>query len=188
MCIGWIPYPWPLLTCGLAVEKLHLGMPISEEDINKIIDIVSGQVKENLPPKVLRQVILQVLDRLEEGASQPVTQAPTTPPTEFSRIHSDLYQRIERTDTNRIIISAFGKNRPGVVAAISNVLADAGINIQDIQQNIMQEFFGMIMIAEMSASRVTFDAVKEQLLAIEQNLGCKLRVQHEDIFRYMHRI
>jgi len=163
-------------------------MPISEDDITKIIDIVSGQVREDLPPKVLRQVILQVLDRLEGKPSGETYRVPPAPPAQFGSGLSDLYQRIEQTDTNRIIIAAFGKNRPGVVAAISRILADLGVDIQDIQQNVMQEFFGMIMIAEMSEADGSFDSVKDQLMNAEKDLGCKILVQHEDIFRYMHRI
>jgi ACT domain-containing protein len=160
-------------------------MALSEGDIQKIIDLVSGQVRsEELPPKVLRQVIMQVVDRLE-GRISPRSEPPLADPALQS---VGLYEKIERTDSNRVIISSFGKDRPGVAAAITKALADGNISIQDIQQNIMQEFFGMIMIADMSTATITFDDLKNQLTEIENNLGCKILIQHEDIFRYMHRI
>jgi len=167
-------------------------MAISEDDIQKIVNLVSGQIKEDLPPKVLRSVIYQVLDRLsgrETTAPSTAAAGPSSSiiPSEQNRTQG-LYDRIERTDTNRIIISAFGKNRPGVVAAVSRILADGNVNIQDIQQNIMQEFFGMIMVADMSQASITFDDIKNRLTEVENNLGCKILTQHEDIFRYMHRI
>lgn len=167
-------------------------MSISEDDIQKIVNIVSGQIEQDLPPKVLRNVIYQVLDRLSEKQTSASTATPSGPsstiiPSEQNRTQG-LYDRIERTDTNRIIISAFGKNRPGVVAAISKILADGSVNIQDIQQNIMQEFFGMIMVADMSQASMSFDDIKNCLTEVENNLGCKILTQHEDIFRYMHRI
>jgi len=160
-------------------------MAMSEEDIGKIVDIVSGQIKEDLPARVLRQVILQVVDRLE-GRTTPAP-APTALPTDSYQT-TGLYARIEKTNSNRVIISAFGKDRPGIVAAISKVLSDSNIAIQDIRQNIMQEFFGMIMIADISKAAISFDDIKTQLGEIESSLGCKILIQHEDIFRYMHRI
>ncbi len=156
-------------------------MALSEIDIQKIIDLVSGQVRDrDLPPKVLRQVILQVVDRLEGR----IVPQPSTPELKST----GLYDSIEKTNSSRVIISAFGKDRPGVVAAIANTLADGNITIQDIQQNIMQEFFGMIMIADMSGATISFDDLKSSLDEIESSLGCKILTQHEDIFRYMHRI
>jgi ACT domain-containing protein len=161
-------------------------MALSETDIQKIIDLVSGQVKDrDLPPKVLRQVILQVVDRLEGRiAPQPITSQPITPELKST----GLYDSIENTNSSRVIISAFGKDRPGVVAAIAKTLADGNITIQDIQQNIMQEFFGMIMIADISGATISFDDLKSSLDEIESSLGCKILTQHEDIFRFMHRI
>ena len=157
-------------------------MALSESDIQKIIDLVSNQVRDQeLPPKVLRQVILQVVDRLEGRGTPAAVAGPALSST-------GLYEKIERTDASRVIISAFGKDRPGVVAAIANTLADGNITIQDIQQNIMQEFFGMIMIADISSATISFDDLKTCLSEIENNLGCKILIQHEDIFRYMHRI
>jgi len=162
-------------------------MALREEDINKIVDIVSGQMRDQeLPPKVLRQVILQVVDRLE-GRATPQGPSSTVIPTDNFKTPG-LYDRIEKTDSNRVIISAFGKDRPGVVAAISKVLADSNVTIQDIQQNIMQEFFGMIMIVDISQASRSLDDLKTDFEKIEQSLGCKILSQHEDIFRYMHRI
>jgi ACT domain-containing protein len=99
-----------------------------------------------------------------------------------------LYEQIERTDRARLIIAAFGKDRPGVVAAISKVLGDASCTIEDISQTLMQEFFSMIMIANMKDATTDFATLRDQLKECEQRLGMKVYVMHEDIFRYMHRI
>ena len=99
-----------------------------------------------------------------------------------------LYEEIEKTVATRIIIAAFGKNRPGVVAAITAVLAENNCSIQDISQTIMQEFFSMIMVVDISGCSLDFSALRDLIQATESQLGMKVYVMHEDIFRYMHRI
>lgn len=99
-----------------------------------------------------------------------------------------LYQQIEQTDKSRVIIATFGKNRPGVVAAITDILAKNNCSIEDISQTLMQEFFSMIMVVDISGTSVDFENLRTQLKATESQLGMKVYVMHEDIFRYMHRI
>jgi len=99
-----------------------------------------------------------------------------------------LYEQIEKSDKTRVIIAAFGKDRPGVGAALTAVLAEHNCSIEDISQTLLQDFFSMIMIVNIEGSTVDFATLVERLKATEARLGMKVYVMHEDTFRYMHRI
>jgi len=86
------------------------------------------------------------------------------------------------------IITVMGKDRPGLVAGISRVLAEHGVNIEDISQTILQDMFSMILIVDLSASTVSFEALQEALAREGNALGVKVLMQHKKIFDFMHRI
>lgn len=88
----------------------------------------------------------------------------------------------------RAVITVIGKDRVGIIAGISNILADCNVNILDISQTLMQEVFTMIMLTDVSNIRVAFDALSDTLEAKGQELGLYVKIQHEDIFNSMHRI
>ena len=87
-----------------------------------------------------------------------------------------------------LLIAAFGKDRPGIGAALTGVLTEHNCSIEDISQTLLQDFFSMIMIVNIEGSTVDFATLVERLKATETQLGMKVYVMHEDIFRYMHRI
>ncbi|MGE5421763.1 MAG: ACT domain-containing protein [Ignavibacteriales bacterium] len=89
---------------------------------------------------------------------------------------------------HRLIITVIGKDRVGIIAAISNVLADANVNILDINQTIMQEIFTMIMIVDAKSSTMDVPELSRILADKGQDLGLVITTQHEDVFRFMHRI
>ncbi len=90
--------------------------------------------------------------------------------------------------SSRFIITVIGSDRVGIVARITTVMANFNVNIVDISQTIMQGIFTMIMLAE--APQETFDlaAFQEAMGAEGKSLGVEVKVQHEDAFRFMHRI
>ncbi len=112
------------------------------------------------------------------------------PPPDEAMITAEggLYEQIEKTDKTRVIIAAFGKDRPGVGAALTGVLAEHNCSIEDISQTLLQDFFSMIMIVNIEGSTVDFGTLCDRIKATESQLGMKVYVMHEDIFRYMHRI
>mgnify|MGYP000876024705 FL=1 len=89
---------------------------------------------------------------------------------------------------NRLIITVLGKDRVGIIYGISGVLANTNVNILDISQTILQGFFTMVMVVDFSQSTVDLAELKRRLDEKGQELGIQVTVQHEDIFRYMHRI
>jgi len=88
----------------------------------------------------------------------------------------------------KIIITVLGHDRVGIIAGISAILADAHINILDINQTILQGFFTMVMVSDISASTIDIAQLREILGRKGEELELQITVQHEDIFKYMHRI
>lgn len=89
---------------------------------------------------------------------------------------------------NRNIITLVGKDRPGIIAKVCTYLADNDINILDITQTTVQEYINMMMIVDTDACRKDFSAMAEELDAVGRGIGCRIRVQREDIFNMMHRV
>ena len=91
-------------------------------------------------------------------------------------------------ETKRVIVTVIGEDRVGIIAAVSKALADNRINILDISQTILQEFFTMIMIVDISQSPLGIHELQDILSVLGNDLGMQIQAQHEDIFRFMHRI
>ncbi len=89
---------------------------------------------------------------------------------------------------NRTIITVIGKDRVGIIARICTYLAENDINVLDINQSIVQGFFNMIMIVDAQNARKDFAVLNEEIEKISEELGVKIKMQHEDIFNVMHRI
>lgn len=89
---------------------------------------------------------------------------------------------------NRIVITVIGPDRVGIIAGVSSVLAENSINILDISQTIMQEFFVMVLVADMATSRIDLVMLKDLLAKKGEELELRIDAQHEDVFNYMHRI
>lgn len=88
----------------------------------------------------------------------------------------------------RAVITVIGKDRVGIIAAVSTILADSNVNILDISQTTMGDMFTMIMMVEISRASIAFSALADQLEKKGRELGLSIRIQHEDIFNSMHRI
>jgi ACT domain-containing protein len=90
--------------------------------------------------------------------------------------------------TQRVIVTVIGQDRVGIIAAVSKALADNHINILDISQTILQGFFTMIMIVDISRSDMGIQELQDAMAGVGVDLGMQIQAQHEDIFRFMHRI
>ena len=89
---------------------------------------------------------------------------------------------------SKIIITIVGKDRVGIVARTCNYLAENGMNILDIMQTILQEYFNMMMIVDISGSPKSFDDMAKELEKVGEDIGVTIRCQREEIFTSMHRI
>lgn len=86
----------------------------------------------------------------------------------------------------RAIITVTGVDHPGIVAAVTTELARLNVNIEDISQTILQDFFTMIMIVDVSG--IELSKIQKALDRAADKQKVKIIMQHEDLFRYMHRV
>ena len=89
---------------------------------------------------------------------------------------------------NRAIVTVIGEDQVGIIATVATMLATAQVNILDISQSIMQEFFVMIMMVDLAKSNAGFDQLKDALNARGVEMGLKIDIQREDVFKLMHRV
>ena len=87
-----------------------------------------------------------------------------------------------------LFITVIGEDKKGIVAKISTLLYDCNINIEDINQRIMDSYFVMTMLVDMKVSKKNLEKVREELVRIGEELQLKIQIQHENIFKMMHRI
>jgi ACT domain-containing protein len=90
--------------------------------------------------------------------------------------------------TGRAIITIIGSDRVGIIAGISAVLADANVNILDISQSVIREFFTMIMMVDLAGAAMSFHELSERLERKGADLAVRVEIQREEIFKAMHRI
>lgn len=89
---------------------------------------------------------------------------------------------------NKVIITVLGQDKVGIISGISAILAENGVNILDISQTILQDIFTMVMLCDISKSSIEFGALKAGLDGKGEELGVQIQIQHEDVFKFMHRI
>jgi ACT domain-containing protein len=96
-------------------------------------------------------------------------------------------EMMEKT-AEKAIITVVGKDTVGIIAKVCTYLADSGINVLDISQTIVQDFFNMMMIVDMSTSKKTFADCASELQQLGEQIGVSIKCQREEIFSQMHRI
>lgn len=89
---------------------------------------------------------------------------------------------------SRAILTIIGSDRVGIIAGIANVLSDVNVNILDISQSVIREYFTMIMMVDVGQASVSFEALRKALDDKGHQLGVKVEIQREEIFQAMHRI
>ena len=92
------------------------------------------------------------------------------------------------TQLKRSIITVLGKDAVGIIAKVCTYLANNHINILDINQTITAGYLNMMMVVESEEVIKTFSDMSSELDQIGDEIGCRIQVQHEDIFEMMHRI
>ncbi len=88
----------------------------------------------------------------------------------------------------KFVVTIVGTDRVGIIAKASNILAENNVNILSINQNIMDGFFNMVMIAETDEKSVKLSDLQKRLKEMGEEMGLDIKAQHQDIFNSMHRI
>lgn len=89
---------------------------------------------------------------------------------------------------NKVIITVVGKDTVGIIAKVCTYLAGKHVNILDISQTIVQEYFNMMMITDMEHATGSFDEISTELDKVGEDIGVTIKCQREEIFTRMHRI
>jgi ACT domain-containing protein len=139
---------------------------LSEDKLRELAIAAINELGEKATPDVVRKVVEKSLEKAE------------VPEREI----------LDSQNSGRVILTAFGINHPGVVSTISKSLSESNCDILDLSQKIMQEFFTMIMMIDITNSPKELKSIQEDMNEISEQLKIKIYLQHEDIFRSMHRI
>lgn len=141
-------------------------MRLTEEEIRKITLSAIEELGENATPQKVKKIVEESLNKLEQKIP---------------------FDKTAYT-TGRVILTSFGLNKTGIVAAITKSLGEAECDIQDISQKLMGDFFTMIMLVDFTQSSFSLKELQNEMNKIADELKIKVFLQHEDIFRQMHRI
>ena len=99
-----------------------------------------------------------------------------------------IFALVNSNIMNRTIITVVGKDTVGIIAKVCTYLAENHINILDISQTIVQGFFTMMMIVDVTKMEIDFVTLTEQITKIGEDTGVQIKCQREEIFDKMHRI
>ena len=88
----------------------------------------------------------------------------------------------------KAIVTVIGKDRVGIIALVSQLLAERGVNVLDISQTVLQDYFTMIMAVDMKDCALSFEEAAERLSLLGKKTGVEIRIQSQQIFDAMHKI
>lgn len=90
--------------------------------------------------------------------------------------------------TEHAIATVVGRDQVGIIARVAGILASSNVNILDISQTVLQGYFAMIMILDLSRLQNDFTELRQKMEDAGEDMGLKITLQHEDVFQYMHRV
>lgn len=142
---------------------------LNELEIRKLVEEAVQQLGKTADGETVNQVVQDAVQKIEPRSQNTSVQGPS------------LAQ-------DRIIVTAFGKNRQGILSGLTTVLAESSCDIIDLNQKILQEFFTTMLLVDISGVGVSFDELKQKIVAKGDELDLKVIIQHEEIFNTMHRV
>lgn len=135
----------------------------------------------------IRRITLQAIQELGDKATPELVKKIVSNAIEHHSSFMEKSQKVNK-DSGRVILTSFGMNYPGIIASVTQVLSNAGCDIRDLSQKLMDEFYTMIMIIDISKSTKDLNELQNELHQVAEKLKIKIYLQHEDLFRYMHRV
>ena len=88
----------------------------------------------------------------------------------------------------KAILTVIGKDKPGIIAKVSALLAEENVNIEDISQTVIQGNFTMIMVVDISKSKTPLDGLVQKFNTVGKEMGVEIYVKHEDIYNAMYTV
>ena len=89
---------------------------------------------------------------------------------------------------SKAVVTVLGEDKVGIVAAVAKALAENGVNIEYITQTNMRNNLAIVMLVTVDESRISIGDLQKELTAVGERIGVHITVQHEDLFRFVHRI
>ena len=157
----------------------------NEELIYRITRAVYRSLAGKTDEPEVEQLVTQIYREIEPFLSangtvhSPSQSIPTTGSLSF---------QTPEGSADRLVISVFGVDHPGIVAGVSQILAEADCSIVDINQTVVQGKFAMVIIADASRARESATELKDRLRREGETLGVRIYAQREDLFNAMHRV
>lgn len=152
----------------------------NEDLIYRITRAVYDRLGSTVDDTTVEQLVTDIYDQVRTTASVP------RPSSTIDGSASQL--GAGEGSSERMVISVFGLDHPGIVAGVSQILAEASCSIIDINQTVVQGKFAMVIIADTSRARESTTELKDRLRLEGQKLGVRIYAQREDLFNAMHRI
>ncbi|MGH9908591.1 MAG: ACT domain-containing protein [Pyrinomonadaceae bacterium] len=157
----------------------------NEDLIYRITRAVYNRLGADADEQAVEQLVTEIYREIEpylgaNGTSYPTSKSfPTT---------GSITAQPREGSADRMIISVFGVDHPGIVASVAQILAEANCSIIDINQTVVQGKFAMVIIADTSRAKESATELKERLRAEGEKLGVRIYAQREDLFNAMHRV
>ena len=143
-------------------------------DVRALIDRIASALGSEATPERVERVARAVLDARAPSAPgrapAPVAALPSRP----------------ASGATRVVVTAYGLDRPGVLAAVTAELSASGANILDVSQKVLQGYFTLVLMADLSAG-TDLGAIRDGLQSRGEALGARVLLQHEELFQAMHR-
>ncbi len=141
-------------------------------DVRSLIDRIADALGAEATPERVERVARAVLDARTPAPPASRTSAPSGggPPR----------------GATRVVVTAYGHDRPGVLAAVTAELSASGANILDVSQKVLQGYFTLVLVSDLPAGS-DLGAVRDGLQSRGEAMGARVLLQHEDLFQAMHR-
>ena len=141
-------------------------MALTEEEIRKITLQAINSLGDNATPNQVKEVVTRAIGN-SDNIQTPIS---------------------SEKSSGKVILTSFGMNHPGIVAGVTEALSKANVDINDMSQKLMGDFYTMIIILDISNSSKDLSSLQNDLNIVAEKLKIKIYLQHEDLFRYMHRV
>jgi ACT domain-containing protein len=155
-----------------------------DELIYRITKAVYNRLGAGADEQTVEQLVTEVYREIQPYINANGSSYPSSPAYSSSATTSSA----QEGSSDRMVISVFGVDHPGIVAAVAQILAAADCSIVDINQTVVQSKFAMIIIANITRAKESAADLKERLRREGDQLGVRIYAQREDLFNAMHRI
>jgi len=155
----------------------------NEDLIYRITRAVYDRIGAAADEQTIEQLVTDIYREVQSSRA-----SETRSSSDGGQLASSSASRTSEGSSDRMIISVFGLDHPGIVAGVAQILAEASCSIIDINQTVVQGKFAMVIIADTSRARETTADLKDRLRLEGEQLGVRIYAQREDLFNAMHRV